>query len=307
MTGNIGIALRFSLLATLWGASFLFIKVGLTGLSPSQVALARLAFGALALALIVVIQRPRLPREPVIWGHFAVMGLLMCVIPFQLFAWAETRISSGLASIFNATTPLLTVLIGGVILRQERLTRGATIGLGFGFAGVLTIVGVWNGLGTADLLGQLACLGAATCYGTSFVYMRHFLGKRHIEPTVLAFGQVTLGTLMMLALSPLVATGPVHLSLPVVLSMAALGMLSTGVAYIWNARIIVAWGATNAAAVTYLTPVVGVVLGVAILHEPLTWNQPAGALLVILGILAAHGRLTLKRRRPDPLVSVQTG
>jgi drug/metabolite transporter (DMT)-like permease len=281
------------LLATAWGSSFFFIKVGLTGLSPGQVAWVRLVFGALTLAAIVLVRRRPLPRDPVVWGHLAVVSVLMCVFPFLLFSWAEQHISSGLASIFNATTPLLTMLIGAVTLSGEKLTRPRVLGLALGFSGVLVLVGAWHGAGLGkELTAQLACLGATTCYGSSFVYLRRFVANRGIDAPTLAFGQVSIGALIMLTLTPALVSSPIHATAAVVASMLALGALSTGVAYLWNTEIVTAWGAANAAAVTYLTPVVGVVLGVVALHEPLNWNQPVGAVLVILGIVAAHRRLT---------------
>jgi drug/metabolite transporter (DMT)-like permease len=293
MFGRFGVAAQFVALALVWGSSFFFIKVGLTGLSPGQVAWARLVFGALALAVIVVARRRPLPRELAVWGHLAVVGVLMCVVPFLLFSWAEQHISSGLASIFNATTPLLTMLISAVALKSEKITRAGATGLILGFAGVLVIVGVWHGISLgSNLTAQLACLGATSCYGLSFVYLRRSLATRGLDSPTLAFGQVAIGAVIMLALTPGLASSPVHASWPVVLSMLALGVLGTGVAYMWNTNIVTAWGASNAVTVTYLTPVVGVVLGVVVLDEPLSWNQPVGAVLVIAGILAAHGRLT---------------
>ncbi|ADJ46670.1 transport protein [Amycolatopsis mediterranei S699] len=294
-----GVTVRFALLAVVWGASFLFIKVGLGGLSPGQVALARVALGALALAAVLVVRRRPLPRDPVLWGHLAVVSVLLCVVPFLLFSWAEQYIPSGLASIFNATTPLVTMLLAAAALPEERFTPPRVLGLLLGFAGVLTIVGVWHGIDVShQLTAQLACLGATTCYGACFVYMRRFLSPRGTDPVVVAFGQTASATVILGLLTPVIAVTPVHLSLPVVGSMVALGVFGTGLAYVWNTRIIAAWGAANASAVTYLTPVVGVLLGVLVLGEPVSWNQPAGALLVIAGILAAHGKLRLRRATP---------
>ncbi|MEC3979385.1 DMT family transporter [Amycolatopsis sp. H20-H5] len=297
MSGKFGIAARFALLAVVWGSSFLFIKVGLTGLQPAQVALARAGFGALTLLVVLLVRRRPLPRDPALWGHLAVVSVLLCVVPFLLFSWAEQYISSGLASIFNATTPLITMIVASLALSTERLTRDRLLGLLLGFAGVLTIVGVWQGVDLSkELTAQLACLGATTCYGLAFVYLRRFVSGRGVDSTTVAFGQIGFAALILLALSPAIATAPVHLTTPVVLSMVALGSLGTGIAYVWNAAIIDAWGAANASAVTYLTPVVGVVLGILVLDEPLSWNQPVGAVLVILGILAAHGRLKVRDR-----------
>jgi drug/metabolite transporter (DMT)-like permease len=297
MPRRFGVTARFAALATVWGASFLFIKVGLEGLSPAQVALARAGFGALGLAVVLVVRRRPLPRDPALWGHLAVVSVLLCVGPFLLFSWAEQYIPSGLASIFNATTPLLTMLFAAATLPAERLTRPRAVGLLLGFAGVLTLVGVWQGIDlTHELTAQLACLGATTCYGAAFVYLRRFVSPRGADPVTVAFGQVGFATVILGLLAPAVATSPVHLSPAVVLSMLVLGVFGTGVAYAWNTAVIAAWGAANASAVTYLTPVVGVVLGVVVLNEPVHWNEPAGAVLVVLGILASHGRLRLRRR-----------
>jgi drug/metabolite transporter (DMT)-like permease len=102
--------------------------------------------------------------------------------------------------------------------------------------------------------------------------------------------QVSLGAVIMLMLSPVLATGPVRLSVAVVISVLALGAVGTGLAYVWNNNVVTAWGATNASTVTYLTPVVGVILGVAILREPLAWNEPVGAVIVIIGVTVSQGR-----------------
>lgn len=304
--GRFGIAIRFTALAIVWGASFLFIKIGLTGLSPAQVALARICLGALALIAIAAWRRKPLPRDPALWGHLAVLSVLLCVIPFLLFSWAEQYISSGLASIFNATTPLITMLIAAAALPAERFTRERTTGLLLGFLGVLTIVGVWQGIDVShELTAQLACLGATTCYGISFVYVRRFISGRNLDAPTIALGQVGCAAVVMLLLAPFIATSPVRLDTSIVVSMILLGAFGTGLAYAWNASVIAAWGASNASAVTYLTPVVGVVLGILVLDEPLAWNQPAGAVLVVLGILAAHGRLSPRRAREPELSSAK--
>ncbi|WP_326949711.1 DMT family transporter [Amycolatopsis sp. NBC_01307] len=296
-----GVTVRFGLLAAVWGASFLFIKVGLDGLSPAQVALARVSLGALALAAVLLVRRRALPRDLALWGHLVVVSVLLCVVPFLLFSWAEQYISSGLASIFNATTPLITMLLAAAALPEERFTPPRVLGLLLGFLGVLTIVGVWHGVDVShQLTAQLACLGATTCYGACFVYMRRFVSPRGADPVVVAFGQTASATVILGLLAPAIAVTPIHPTLPVVLSTVALGVFGTGLAYVWNVRIIAAWGAANASAVTYLTPVVGVLLGVAVLDEPVSWNQPAGAILVVLGILAAHGRLRVRRKAALP-------
>lgn len=294
-TARGGILLQFLLLALTWGASFLFVAIALEGLSPAQVVLGRLVTGAVALAVICLIGRHRLPPFGRVWAHLLVVSLLLCVIPFLLFAWAQQDISSGLASIYNATTPLMTMLVSLLALREERPTRDRTTGIAVGFLGVLIVLGPWNGLGGGTALAQLACLGATASYGAAFVYLRRFVSPLGLSAIPVATVQVGLGAVVMLALAPAIAIAPVSLSVPVVLAVLALGALGTGLAYVWNTNIVGAWGATNASTVTYLTPVVGVVLGVIVLSERISWNEPVGAAIVIVGIAITQGRM--RRRR----------
>jgi drug/metabolite transporter (DMT)-like permease len=286
------ITVRFVLLALVWGASFLLIKVGDGGLSPAQVVFARLGFGALALGIVVAVTRTSLPRDWRTWGHLAVLAVTLCVLPFLLFAVAEQHVSSGLASILNATTPLMTMLVTVLALRQEKLTATRVSGLLLGFLGVVTLTGPWQNSGGGSVLAELACLGATLCYGIGFTYLRRFITPRGLTPVSVGFCQVLVGTVLVALTLPWTRLPAPHLSVSIVLSMIVLGAAGTGIAYVWNTRIVAAWGAVNGAAVTYLTPIVGVVLGIAVLHEPLRWNEPVGAVLVVLGVLAAHGRLT---------------
>jgi drug/metabolite transporter (DMT)-like permease len=135
------VPVQFAALALAWGASFLFIRLGLEGLSPAQVVLGRLLAGALTLGLVSLFTRSRLPAEPVVWAHLSVVAILLSVAPFTLFAWAELHISSGLASIYNATTALTTALVALAALPSERLTRARLAGLLAGFAGVVVVLG----------------------------------------------------------------------------------------------------------------------------------------------------------------------
>jgi drug/metabolite transporter (DMT)-like permease len=293
---------QYLALAVTWGVSFLFIKVGLEELSPGQVVLARLMLGAMALWLVCAVSRQPIPTAPEVWGHLLAVVVLLCVIPFLLFAWAEQYVSSGLASIYNATTPLMTMAVALVALPAERLSRTRLAGLLTGFAGVTLVLSPWhlavgNGDSRHQLLGRLACLGATLSYGLAFVYLRRFLAPRGLSAIPVATVQVTLGALVMLTLTPLIASQPVRLTLPVVASMLALGVFGTGLAYVWNTNIVAGWGATNASTVTYLTPVVGVAAGAIVLAEHVSWNQPLGAVVVLIGIAVSQDRLSATRAR----------
>jgi len=291
-TGKVGRSVlgQYLLLGLAWGASFLFIKVALEGLSPAQVVLGRLVAGAVTLGVVSVVARQPLPRAPRVWVHLAVVSVLLCVAPFLLFAWAEQDVSSGLASIYNATTPLMTMLVALAALPQERLTRTRLAGLLVGFAGVVVVLGPWRDVGGGGLLAQGGCLLATASYGLAFVYLRRYVSPLGIAAIPTATVQVGLGALIVLLLAPFIATQPAHLGGRVVASVLALGAVGTGLAYVWNTNIVSGWGATNASTVTYLTPLVGVLLGIAVLHESVSWNEPVGAVVVVLGIAISRGR-----------------
>jgi drug/metabolite transporter (DMT)-like permease len=296
-TRNLSIVLQFVGMGLIWGASFLFMKVALEGVSFYQVAWSRLVLGGLSLGIIVLVMRQRLPRQPIVYLHFLVIAITNCVVPHLAFAWAEQYVSSGLASIYNAVTPITTALMVTLAFRVEKLGRGQVLGVIIGITGVLVIIGPWQQSGlTGDLAGQLACLLAAVCYGFSFGYVRRFLSHRPIPGPTFAFLNIGVAGAIMLALTPVIAWQPVRLDGWIVSCLLALGILGTGLAYIWNINVLRAWGPTNASTVTYITPVVGVLLGVIVLGERLSWNEPTGALLVLLGILFTQQRIRVGRR-----------
>lgn len=288
---------EFLLLSAIWGASFLFIKVGDDAFAPLQVSFGRILLGAVFLLGWLAVTRDRLPRGARAWWHLFVAGLLFNAVPFSLFAYAETHISSILAGIWNATTPLMTLLFAVALLPQERPTRRRVTGLLIGFAGVVVLLGPWSGLSGGALLGNLAGLGAAVCYGLGFNYTRRHLSGRPESAASLSAAQLGLATLQLAVLTPFVTDAPASLPVDSVLSVVALGVLGTGFAYILNYDVIRAAGATVASTVTYLIPLFAAVLGVLVLDEALGWNEPAGAVVVILGILASEGRLRPLRRR----------
>ncbi len=293
----VAITVQFVLTGIVWGSSFLFIAVALTGMTPAQVAGGRLLFGALALAAVVALRRERMPRSLRVWAHLCVLSVTFCVVPFLLFAWAEQHVSSGLASIFNATTPIMTAVMAWAVFRVERLRTGQLLGIGVGIVGVVVIIapGAIADVG-GSTVAQLALLGATACYGFSLAYMRRFLGNAGLSGIAFAFGYIGPAAVLMLLASPVILAEPMRLTPAVVASIVALGVLGTGLAYVWNQNTLRAWGPTRASTVTYITPVVGVALGILVLGEQLTWNEPAGAAVVFLGILLVQERVRLGRR-----------
>ncbi|PWB97645.1 DMT family transporter [Salinibacterium hongtaonis] len=301
-------AVQFVLLALIWGSSFLFMKVALTGVSFGQIAWSRAILGALVLGIVMIVARQRLPREPVVWAHFVVIAVTNCVIPHLAFAWAEQHVSSSIASIYNSFTPIATAVLAALVYKVEKLTGRRIVGVLLGIVGVIVIIAPWNiGALTGDVQGQLACLLAAISYGVAIGYIRRFISHREISGITVAFMNIGMAAAIMLVLTPLLAVGEVQLDFWVVGSLLLLGGLGTGLAYIWNIGIIRAWGPTMSSTVTYLIPVVGVLLGVIVLHERLSWHEPLGAVIVLAGILVTQGQLRVRRARTKPLESAAEG
>jgi drug/metabolite transporter (DMT)-like permease len=184
-------------LAAIWGSSFLFIKVGVTELHPLFVALGRVLGGAVALIVVVLLVRDRLPRDPRFWAHNAVVAVLGVALPFTLFGFGEQRISSVLAGIWNSVTPLIALPMAVLVFRTEKMTRRRVLGLVLGFLGAATILGVWQGVGGSSLAGQLMCLTAAACYGVAIPYTRRYISPRSESGLAASAGQLLVATALL--------------------------------------------------------------------------------------------------------------
>jgi drug/metabolite transporter (DMT)-like permease len=286
-------------LALIWGSSFLFIKVGIRQLHPLYVTLGRLAAGALTVLVVLLVTRGRLPRGGRVWLHLAFVGAVGAALPFALFGYGEQRVSSVLAGIWNATTPLIALPVAALVFRTERLTVRRGVGIVLGFVGVLIVLGVWRGVGGAQFTGQLMCLGAAVCYGVAIPYQRRFLTGPELSGAAVPAGQLLMGMVQLAIVAPLVAgapPAPSRLSTAVIGSVLALGALGTGLAFVFNFRVIRYAGATTSASVTYLVPIVATLIGVLVLGERLSWYEPVGALVVLAGVAVSQG--LFGRRRP---------
>lgn len=292
---------RFVLLGAAWGSSFLMMKLAVEGLSPGQVVLGRLCLGALALSLLLVLTRRPWPRQRLLWAHLAVTAGVGCVLPFLLFAWAAERIPSGLSSVLNSATPLATAAVTALAMRQEKVTARKTGGIVTGAIGILVVLSPWRfyTADAVDLWGQLACVAAVLCFGVVFSYTKKYVSPFAADPVGVPAVQMVAASLMMLPLAPFLATGNISLTPPVVIGMLLLGVVSTGLAYVWNFRIIAQWGATAASTVAYITPLVGVGLGALVLHEEVSWNQLVGAAVVIAGIILAQSGAAAAEAAPE--------
>ena len=280
-------------LGFVWGCSFIFIKLGLEFLTPFGVAFGRCALGAATLLVWAKYKKIKLPKSRTLWAHLWVVSLMLNVIPGVLFALAETEVTSILAGIINAVTPLMTLIAIMVVTRDEKPKFYQVLGIGIGFVGVLTVLGAWKGLGENPLWAVLVLLAAVTCYGFSFPYSRRFIIPHKLPSESIAAAQVSTGALTLLPFylfdgiaNDIYRPGPV-------LAMLALGIFGSGSAYIWNFKIMEVAGSAIASSVTYLTPVVAVIVGVIFLKENLYWYEPIGALIVLLGAAIGQNRIKL--------------
>jgi drug/metabolite transporter (DMT)-like permease len=283
-------------LGVIWGASFLFIERSLTFLTPSGVAFLRCMLGALALWVVLLYKKIQIIRDYLLLFQLWILGILLNVFPGVLFAYAQERVSSILAGIMNALTPIMSVLMILIVFRNERLSLEKVFGIVLGFLGVVVVLVVGESVGQMSVAAIVALLLAVICYGVSYPFSSKYIIPRKLQPEFLATAQVSLSAL---TLFPFFLYHGIHsyeISPDALLSIIALGILGTGIAYIWNFRNMEMAGPSLASTVTYITPLVAVILGFLLLGEPLTWNEPVGGLIVLLGSAIAQGRIQVFRR-----------
>lgn len=286
---------RFAILSVIWGFSFLLIKVGTEGFAPFQVALGRVAFGALTLLAVLLVRRERLPRGRRTWVHLSVSALLLNTAPFSLFAFAEQSIPSSLAGICNATSPLWGMVLSLVALSEDRPTRLRFAGLGLGFLGVLTVLGAWQGFSGVDAKGAVLALLASLCYPIGWIYVRRTLAGTPGSPVAMTGAQLILSTIQLLLVSALFTSAPTGLPLWPTLAVIALGALGTGTALQMQYGLVSEIGPTTAQMVTYFVPVIATTAGVLVLGEQLHWNTPVGAVIVLAGAALTQARPSVRR------------
>ena len=281
----------YLLVGSVWGCSFLFIALGNHFLTPVGVGFWRLALGGFPLLILSLLQRRQLPRGARAYWLLFVVSLFMNSIPSALFAFAEQHVTSSFAGIMNATTPIATVVMILTVFREEKPSTKVLAGLGVGLIGVLTVLSIWNGLGNNDPLAVLALITAVTLYGIGGPFARRYVSALKLDPQVQVAFQVVIACL---TLTPFYLAGPLFTAAPSVtdlIGMLLLGVVGTGFTYIWYYRLMALGGSAIANSVTYLSPVVAVLVGSLLLQESVTWNEILGGVIVILGAAISQGRL----------------
>ncbi len=282
--------LWLALLAAVWGPSFIFIKIAVGEVPPITLAASRVALAALLLYLVLRLQGRNLPGFGPIWKHFAIMGFVSNALPFVLFSWGEQYIDSALAAILNGTTPIFTILLAHFVFADDRISPTKMMGVLLGFGGLVILIlpSLFDGV-RATTWGLLGITVAASSYAVAIVYSRKNL--RGLPPMVAPTAQLTMAAVYLVPLSLLV-DAPYTLPLPSWQALAALFALSvvgTGIGFVIYYRLLEGNSATYLSMVTYLMPVVGIILGVLVLGEQLSWNAYAGCALILLGIMTVNG------------------
>jgi drug/metabolite transporter (DMT)-like permease len=307
----------FFALSFVWGSSFLFIKIGLDEhLPPFTLVSYRLWIATLFLMILVRLSGGTLPRSREAWGRLIVLGIINVAVPFTLLTWGEQYITSAVTSIFNGLVPLFAIVIAALVLHDEPITLNRLGGLLVGFIGAVLLASPNLGAsGSSDsttaLVGEIAVACAAVSYAAAAVYARRavtgrafindpVVGPRPPAPAEIALVQVATAAILATGLA-LIAESPagsliaVPASANAWLSVAWLGILGSGVAYLLYFRILRAWGATRSTLVTYVMPIVGIGLGVTVLGEVLHPAEILGSVLVIGGLALASSRFGQRR------------
>jgi drug/metabolite transporter (DMT)-like permease len=275
-------------LGGIWGSSYLCIKLLVDAVDAVTMIAVRLWLGASVLALVQVARGRGLPRRGPLWRHLLVMALAGNLLPFWLIAWSQRHATSALAAILNAVIPLVTLVIAAAVYREERITANRLLGIALGMAGVAALTGRdLLDLGSTGGRGALALLGASVCYGFAFAYAR-----RHIrgDPVANVTAQLLMGAVIITPLA--LASGWIRPEKLDAIDLAAwvlLGAVGTGVAYLFYYTLIAELGATAASFVTYIIPVVGVVLGWLVLDERIGVSGVLGMALIIAGVTVSVG------------------
>jgi len=284
-------------LGLVWGLSFLFVELALISFTPIGIAFLRGLLGAVSLLVLVAVTRQKLPRVWRHWLHISIVAVLLNAAPGFLFALGQETVSSSIAGVINATTPLMTVLIIISFFRDQTPTFDQFLGIVVGFFGILLVMEIFSSSNQASIAGVITLLTATLCYGLAMPYAKRFVSPLPYSPYVLAASQVSASAA--LTALPAILWGITHdvITGTSLAGIALLGVLGTGVAYVWNYRNIELAGSVVASSVTYITPVVAVIAGVLVLGDQLSPSQVAGGILIVLSALLVQGRLRVTRTR----------
>jgi drug/metabolite transporter (DMT)-like permease len=287
-------------LALLWGPSFLFVKVIIEEIPPLTLAAVRISLAGVILYGVLRSQRQHLPKFGAIWGHFALTGLTLNALPYALSSWGAQYIDSGLAAILISTEPLFVIILAHFYTRDDRLTLSKIIGVTVGFLGATLLFAPASlaGLQATTTLGLVAVVLTALSYAIGVVYAKQKLTG--LPPLITPTAQLLTAAVYLLPLA-VIAEQPYTLSMPswpTLGSLLALAIVCTALTFVLYFRIMDRASATHLSLVTYLVPIVGVILGVVVLGEQPGWNALAGCALILVGVMVVNGLVNFNLRQP---------
>ena len=272
-------------LATLWGSSYTFIKVGVETIPPVTLIAVRTLIAASILVSVIKLRGLSLPRDFVTWRRFLFQACLNSVVPFTLIAWAEQSVDAGLATILNSTTPIFTFLLTVIVVRHEAVTGRKIFGVVAGLAGVCLIIGMEAFSGIGDQLpAQFAILLASMAYAGAAIFGRNFKG---LDPMMPAAGSMICGAIILIPVS-LIVDRPWTLtpSAESIGALLGLSVFSTALAFVIFFRLMQTLGSVGTTAQAYLRVPIGVGIGVIFLGETVTQTAGIGLVCVIAGVVA---------------------
>ncbi len=291
MSSNLKNFLLLLLLASLWGPSFLFIKIAIEFIPPITLTAIRIGIGAALLFTILKFKHRKLPKLKSVWKHFSIAALLQSAVPFTLFAVGEKSIDSSLAAIICGSAPLFTLVLAHFFTKNDRFTKSKLTGSGVGFFGLFILVAPALFGAQATLFGIFAVMIGAMCYAIAFVYVKKFIKMTDFAPLVVPTLQLIFSFLFLLPVALIFEDHSTlkNASPAAIFSTLSLGIFGSALAFVVYYKILAATSATYTSMVNYMVPVVGVVLGMLVLDEQLTWNSYLGCILILVGVMIANG------------------
>ena len=272
----------YLLLSLTWGLSFMFIEIALPVFSPFGIAFVRNVLGAMVLWGYLFYKKISIPRDRSVFGWIFLIGLCSNIIPVVIVPFAQTQVTSSLTGIINAMSPIFAVLFTILLFKHEPVKPMQIFGILLAFFGVAMVFGIWD-IESAPWWAYLFLLIAVSSFGLVAPIIAKYIAPKKYPPVALATIQVTIAAVVLLPTFILYGFNSYDFSLAPILAIAIIGIFSTGFAFAWNYRIVALVGSSVAATVNFISPIVAVVAGVVILNEPLTWNEPVGGVIVILG------------------------
>jgi drug/metabolite transporter (DMT)-like permease len=282
-----------------WGFSFLFIKIAGSFLDPFQQTTGRLGFGAITLAILVMLTKRKFYFDITILKHLTFLAVVGQVIPFTFFAWAEHYITSIAASLVNSMLALWTALLAILFLPEEKLNRTKTIGLLIGFVGIMILLGVWDANFRGNWLAYFVCILATICYAITSTYMRKFVTPLKLDAISAVSAQLGIGALILGIITLFVSSKPTNYPVDGVISILLLGAIGTGIAFAVNFELISRAGSVIGSTSAYAMPIVSTIAGVIFINEELHWYEPIGALVALTGIAMVQGLIFKANKKPS--------